>query len=360
MLQFKMSKKEEDLKIKTPQKPKAKTRRIKIRVEKRSRKSRDEDIKEISDGINNIKLEETEETKIKIPNEPLKRQKTSLSFNYQSKEDKRKLKRCIRELEHNNRKRSMIAKYIDSKESKNCLIQHEDELDENHIAIIPIIPEHEHIKEYSKDIVSMDDDIVKRYDYLNPLTIQDIIFTSVLTDRDGAIVFYPESKYSKLLNKEKDVMDEKEDGVETENQWKDIKLKTVRKLFKKTFGIVAKKKDKDTKIIGKQYIQYSPHLGVLLVFLEGKEYQLENTNFGDKHYPWKWKHLWDHYNNWTPDYENNVYRRDGNTYLSVLISDVSVADWEVKYRFDEPVQQPDKRLFHKMTWRFIYEELSKC
>ena len=132
---------------------------------------------------------------------------------------------------------------------------------------------------------------------------------------------------------------------------------TILKLFKNVFNVVSKK---TKKIIKTKYIQYSPNLGVFLVILKGKQYKLKNAKFGDKHYPWRWDHNWDHYNNWMPDYENKIFRRDCSPYLCALTSDkyLSVTDNEVKYRFDDDTPtQPRKRLFHKMTWRIIYEEL---
>ena len=337
----------------TPDAPKLSPRRIRLRVQKkRTRESSDEDIKEISDGVNGLTLES--KSKTKIPTRKRKRQKKFINI---TENDIKKVKKCVNNL------LSIHKKRLSYKFNERFPIQQADELNENHIAIVPIIPEFKNIKEYSKNKVKMDDDIIQRENCLNPLFINDIVFTSALTDRNGAFVFYPESKFSKFLNKKKNKNKDKnvskntEDGAETKNNWDNMDSETILKIFKNTFNIVSKKPNK---IIKTKYFQYSPNLGVFLVILKGKEYKLKNKNYGDKHYPWIWQHLWDHYNNWIPDYENNVFRRYGNPYMSILVSDVSMANWEIKYRFDEPVQKPDKRLFHKMTWRFIYEELAKC
>ena len=102
---------------------------------------------------------------------------------------------------------------------------------------------------------------------------------------------------------------------------------------------------------------------ISLTLLKGKQYKLKNAKFGDKHYSNEWHINIGHYNNLMTDYENNVFRRNCNPYLCALSSHkyMCMTDNEVKYRFDDDTpKQPRKRLFHKMTWRFIYEELAKC
>ena len=357
----------EDKESQSPNAPKLSFRRIRLRVQKkRTRKSSDDDIKEISDGVNKLTLE----SKIKIPTRKLnKRQKTSKSsssdfmskYNILTKEDKSKIKREVEKL------KNKYEKCISYRFNQKFPIQSDDDFDKKYVAIVPIIPDSNIAKHSPSEIdiekVKMNADIVNRNDInSNPLFKLYMLFTSVLTDRFGSIVFYPEEKFSEFLNKDTDSksIDADEDGVETENQWENMDSETILKLFKNVFNVVSKK---TKKIIKTKYIQYSPNLGVFLVILKGKQYKLKNAKFGDKHYPWRWDHNWDHYNNWMPDYENKIFRRDCSPYLCALTSDkyLSVTDNEVKYRFDDDTPtQPRKRLFHKMTWRFIYEELAKC
>ncbi len=344
----------------SPDAPKLSTRRIRLRVQKkRTRKSSDEDIKKISDGVNGLTLESKSETK--IPTDKLnKRQKTNNFFTIiQKKKDKRKIELEINKITNN------YSNCISYMFNKRFPIQSADEFDKKYIAIIPIIPDSKIAKHSPPEIdiqkVKMDSEIVNCYDInSNPLFKLYMLFTSVLTDKFGSIVFYPEEKFSDFLNKDTETDSTDEDGIETKNQWENMDSETILKLFKNVFNVVSKK---TKKIIKTKYIQYSPNLGVFLVVLKGKQYKLKNANFGDKHYPWRWDHNWDHYNNWMADYENNVFRRDCSPYLCTLSSHkyMCMTDNEVKYRFDDDTPtQPRKRLFHKMTWRFIYEELSKC
>jgi len=332
---------------------KVENRRIRLRIKKkRTIDNISEDVKDISDGINELNLE----SDTKIPIQKLKRQKTNIFDNMQTKEDKRKIKLEINKIENNYRK------CISYRFNQKFPIQSFDEFDKKYVAIVPIIPNSKIVKHFPPEIniqnVKMDAEIVNRNDInSNPLFKLYILFTSILTDKFGSIVFYPEEKFSDFLNKDTET---DEDGNETKNQWENIDSETILKLFKNVFNVVSKKTDK---IIKTKYIQYSPNLGVFLVFLKGKQYKLKNEKFGDKHYPWRWDQNWDHYNNWMADYENNVFRRDCSPYLCALSSHkyMCMTDNEVKYRFDDDTpSQPRKRLFHKMTWRFIYEELAKC
>ena len=342
----------------TPDAPKLSPRRIRLRVKKkkRTRESSEEDIKEISDGVNGLTLES--KSKTKIPTDKLnKRQKThNFHIIKPTKKDKRKIKLEISKIENNYRK------CISYMFNKRFPIQSADEFDKKYVAIVPIIPDSKIAKHSPSEIdiqkVKMDSEIVNRYDInFNPLFKLYMLFTSILTDKFGSIVFYPEDNFSEFLNKDTET---DEDGNETKNQWENMDSETILKLFKNVFNVVSKK---TKKIIKTKYIQYSPNLGVFLVILKGKQYKLKNSKFGDKHYPWRWDHNWDHYNNWMADYENNVFRRDCSPYLCTLSSHkyMCMTDNEVKYRFDDDSPtQPRKRLFHKMTWRFIYEEISKC
>ena len=363
---------------KSPDAPKLSPRRIRLRVKKRTRKSSDKDIKEISDGVNGLTLESKSETK--IPTRKLnKRQKTSKSVSsdfiskYLERPTKAETIKVEREVEKLIKQNKKCQNY---KFNEEFPIQHWDDYKKHRVAVIPIIPdsvltEPKHSpSKIDIEKISIDAPIVQKYDInINPLLKYYTLFTSYLTARDGSIVFYPEEKFSKFFNKNTDtnsksksnsIMDADEEGVETKNKWENLDSETILKILKNVFNIVSKK---TKKIIKTKYIQYSPHLGVFLIILKGKEYKLKNKKFGDKHYPWRWSHNWDHYNNWIPDYVNKVYRRIHSPYLCKLVSDVSMAYNDIKYRIDgldkDVKPKEEKWLYHKMTWRFIYEELAK-
>ena len=362
-----------------PDAPKLSPRRIRLLVKKRTRKSSDEDIKEISDGVNGLTLESESKSETKIPTRKLitKRQKTSKSVSsdfiskYLERPTKAETIKVEREVEKLIKQNKKCENYQFNQEFP---IQHWDDYKKHRVAVIPIIPdsvltEPKHSpSKIDIEKISIDAPIVQKYDInINPLLKYYTLFTSYLTARDGSIVFYPEEKFSKFFNKNTDtnsksnlMMDE--DGIETKNKWEKMDSETILKILKNVFNIVSKKKKK---IVRTKYIQYSPHLGIFLIILKGKEYKLKNKNFGDKHYPWIWSHNWDHYNNWMPDYVNKVYRRIHSPYLCKLVSDVSMAYNDIKYRIDgldtkDPITKEEKWLYHKMTWRFIYEELAKC
>ena len=128
----------EDKESQSPNAPKLSFRRIRLRVQKkRTRKSSDDDIKEISDGVNGLTLETKSETKIPTRKLITKRQKTSKSsssdfmskYNILTKEDKSKIKREVEKL------KNKYEKCISYRFNQKFPIQSDDDFDKKYVEL---------------------------------------------------------------------------------------------------------------------------------------------------------------------------------------------------------------------------------